>query len=419
MSVLRRIHIQGFKSLVDVELELPRLAVLAGPNAAGKSNVLDAVQTLARAGTQRTLADALSEPIRGFPAEAFTLPAGGLPELLTQQSARFSIEADVEVGGRVNERDAHERARYRVGVAVDPDAGVLSLDDEFLTRATKEWKPKDSPRIEVVGDELVIRRSGGGGRPPHEQLGANHTLLSDARLASPAYPLFDLVRDEYRQWRSFYLDPGTAMRAAASPREVPDIGVHGEHIAPFLYGLKVREPQAFAAVKRALRAVIPGVGSLDVDLDTKRGTLDIQIEQGGTTFSSRVVSEGTLRVVGLCAIAVTARGGLVAFEEPENGVQPQRLDRIAELLASVARRGDAQLVVTTHSPGFVAAILERARVEDTDIGLFSVGRVGNDTVVKHLRDFGLWEDPALDELLREPDETDKIAALVQRGWLNV
>lgn len=209
------------------------------------------------------------------------------------------------------------------------------------------------------------------------------------------------------------------MRAAAPPREVPDIGVNGEHLAPFLYGLKTRNGPAFEAVHRALKSVIPAIGSLDVDLDTKRGTLDIQIEQDGTTFSSRVVSEGTLRVLALCAIAVTARSGLVAFEEPENGVQPQRLDRIAELLASVTRRGSAQLVVTTHSPGFVAAILERARDAETDIGLFSVGRSGHKTVIRPHRDFGLWQDQAVDELLIEPDESDKISALVRRGWLDV
>ena len=267
-----------------------------------------------------------------------------------------------------------------------------SLNDEYLSRLTRDWQPKDTPRIETRGKEIIIRRSGGGGRPPHEEIGANHTWLSDARLSGKSYPLFERTRDEFRQWRTYYLYSGTAMRAAAPPREVGDIGVRGQDIAPFLYGLKSRRPEAFAAVQRALRSVIPAIGRLDVDLDTKRGTLDIQIEQDGTVFSSRVVSEGTLRVLALCAIAVGASGGLVAFEEPENGVQPQRLDRIAELLASVARRAGAQIVVTTHSPGFTAAILERARADDTDIGLFSVGRQRNATVVKPLKDFGLWQD---------------------------
>ncbi len=416
-GVLQRIAIKGFKSLVNVELELPPLVVLAGPNASGKSNVLDAIQMLARSGTQRTLADALGPPIRGFPAEAFTLPSGGLPALMAQPTASFSIEADLAVGHAGN-GNAVERIRYRVGIDIDPDEGVLSLADEYLTRLTKDRQPKDTPRIEVAGSELILRRSGGGGRPPHEQLGANHTLLSDARLSGSSYPLFDVVRDELRLWRTYYLDPQTAMRAEAPPREVADIGVRGEHVAPFLHGLKTRSPQAFAAVARSLKSIVPAIDALDVSLDTKRGTLDLQITQDGTTFSSRVVSEGTLRVLALCAIAVTATSGLFAFEEPENGVQPQRLDRIAELLASAAQRGRGQIVVTTHSPGFVAAILSRAQ-DQRDVGLFSVSRDGRSTVIKQMKDFGLWHETAVAELLNEPDDYDKVSALVRRGWLDL
>jgi predicted ATPase len=164
-------------------------------------------------------------------------------------------------------------------------------------------------------------------------------LLSDTRLSGDGYPLFDQVRAELRNWRTYYLDPGTRMRSDSTPRDVADIGVHGEHLAAFLYGLKAQQPKAFGAVARGLRTVIPSIGRLDVDLDTKRGTLDIQIEQDGTMFSSRVISEGTLRMLALCSIAVTAGPhGLIAFEEPDNGVHPQRIDRIAELLVSLVHR---------------------------------------------------------------------------------
>jgi predicted ATPase len=416
--MLHRVSIKGFKSLVDIDLVLPPITVLAGPNAAGKSNMLDAIQMLARAGTQRTLADALTPPIRGFPTEAFTLPQGGLPELLKQQSASFVIQADL-VLERASISSRADRIRYRMGVDIDPDTGALSMSDEYFGRLSKAWDPKDLPRIEVVDEELHLRRSGGGGRPAHEQLGANHTLLSDARLSGSSYPLFDRTRDELRNWRTYYLDPAVAMRAAVPPREVTDIGPSGEHLAPFLYGLKVRDPQVFAAIGRSLRSVIPAVGKVDVDLDAKRGTLDIQIEQDGTVFSSRIISEGTLRVLGLCAIAVTATSGLVAFEEPENGVQPQRLDRIAELLASIPRRGGSQLVVTTHSPGFIAAMLDRARDDEGMIGLFSVARNGRSTVVSRLEHLGLWQEPAIQELLHEPDSHDAAAALIRRGWLDI
>lgn len=125
--MLRRLRIKGLKSLQDVELELPRVAVLAGPNAAGKSNVLDAVQLLARVGTQRTLAEALTAPIRGFPAEAFTLPEGGLPALLEQESANLMLEADLELRpGGARSSGAPDRARYRIAVDIDPDASQVA-----------------------------------------------------------------------------------------------------------------------------------------------------------------------------------------------------------------------------------------------------------------------------------------------------
>jgi hypothetical protein len=58
-----------------------------------------------------------------------------------------------------------------------------------------------------------------------------------------------------------------------------------------------------------------------------------------------------LRVLALCAIAVNPwNGPLSAFEEPENGVHPRRLELIADLLTSLALEQGRQLVVTSHSP---------------------------------------------------------------------
>lgn len=63
--MLKRLTVRTFKSLTEVRVDLPRMSVFFGANAAGKSNLLDAIQALSRIGTQRTLGDALAEPIRG------------------------------------------------------------------------------------------------------------------------------------------------------------------------------------------------------------------------------------------------------------------------------------------------------------------------------------------------------------------
>jgi len=173
------------------------------------------------------------------------------------------------------------------------------------------------------------------------------------------------------------------MRAAQPPSDVSDIGVLGGDIAPFLYKLRAEKPAHMAAIQRTLRSIIPSVENVSVDLDKRRGTLDLLIRQAGVDYSSRIVSEGTLRVLALCAIAANPWGGmLLAFEEPENGVHPRRLELIAEMLMSLALEQDRQVVVTTHSPLFCDAVLKRAQVERDKIRLFNVRRDGAATVVQ-------------------------------------
>ncbi len=409
--MLRRLRVEGFKSLGKVEVTFPRMTVLFGPNAAGKSNLLDAVQALSRIGTSRTLSDALSEPIRGYPVEAFAFPGGGFAALLGAKSAQFTLEADLQIGKEIN--------RYRVAVEIQPGSGSLSVRDEYLAALNAKGEPKGSPVIEVVSEKLRIRRKSHPGKPRYELLGQNYAALSDPRLGGPEYRLIDRCRNELSGWRTYYLDPRVAMRSARPPADVRDIGVLGEDIAPFLYRLRSEEwSKRFEAARRTLRSLIPSVEDLTVDLDKRRGTLDIQIRQGGTEFSSRIVSEGTLRVLALCAIAVNPwTGSLLAFEEPENGVHPRRLELIAQLLTSLSQ--GRQLIVTTHSPLFCDAVLRQARSREEEIALLNVRRGLEGTEVKPFQVSGpLFKDPEIARALTAGTEDGLFESLMLRGMLD-
>ncbi|MEK7404347.1 MAG: AAA family ATPase [Acidobacteriota bacterium] len=395
--MLERISIRNFKSLGEVrDLTLPRLAVLFGPNAAGKSNVLDAIQALSRIGTHRTLSDALQEPIRGYPIEAFSFPPGGLSALLSQKTSSFELDAVLRI-----EKDAFE---YRVRVRIDAESGSLAVDDEYLALLTTAGTPRGSALIQGMDGELHIRRKSKPAHPRHEPRGLNHSLLSDPRLGGLEYRGMERCRNELLRWRTYYLDPRVAMRRAAPPAEVNDIGVLGDNIAPFLYRLRAERPKEFGAVVRTLRTLIPSVEDLAVDLDKRRGTLDIVVRQNNVEYSSRIISEGTLRVLALCAIAVNPWGGsLVAFEEPENGVHPRRLELIADLLVALALEQDRQVVVTTHSPLFCSAIFKRQREHPGDLGLYRVSQGPSGTEVRRFDIPGpLFEDTEILESTEFP-----------------
>ena len=410
--MLKSLTVRDFKSLNDVTVAFPRMAVLFGPNAAGKSNLLDAIQAVSRIGTQRTLADALGDPIRGHPIEAFSFPSGGLAELLSMSSAQFSLEADLTRKG-----DAY---RYRVNVEIAPGSGALAVADEYLSALATDGSPKGTAAIELVEGKIRVRRKSESGKPRYEPLRQNYAILSDPRLGRPLSPAIEAARSELSDWRTYYLDPRVAMRAAQPPSDVRDIGVLGGEIAPFLYRLQAEHPKHFQAVSRALRSIVPSVEELTVDLDRRRGTLDILIRQGGVDYSSRIVSEGTLRVLALCAIAVNPWGGsLLAFEEPENGVHPRRLELIAQLLLSMALEQGRQIVVTTHSPLFCDAVLKGAHSRPSNIGLFNVRRDGHATVVQPFDVTGpLFKDHEIAKALTTGTEDGLFESLLLRGMLD-
>ena len=413
--MLKKLTVRKFRSLDDVTVELPQLSVLFGTNAAGKSNLLEAIQALSWIGNERTLADAFS-PLRGYPFETFHFGAGGWPALFHDGAASFTLEADVSTHGGGN-------YRYRVQPEMDFTSGELRIKDEYLTQLTRAGRERKNvtAAIERHGNSLRIRRKGKPGPPRQETLRLNHALLSDRSLAGDGYPWLEEVRNELGNWRTYYLEPRTAMRMQQSPTDVFDIGVHGEFIASFLYKIRAQSPNHFDAVGRALRSIVPGIDALHVQLNEQQGTLDLWIQQSEATYSARVISEGTLRVIALCAIVVNPWGGsLVALEEPENGVHPRRLELIARLLASLALDQGRQVIVTTHSPLLCSAILREARARDSDdISLFNVRRVEHQTEIQRFdADAPLFEDVEIAEGLTTPAEDALFESLVLRGFMD-
>src|SRR5258706_1647549 len=114
---------------------------------------------------------------------------------------------------------------------------------------------------------------------------------------------------------------------------------------------------ALPNVVKDIARIIPDVRNLTVK-PAERDELLLEIEtQDGSRFSSRVLSDGTLRLLTLVTLKNDPmHRGVLAFEEPENGVQPQRLRQILERLFALATNFDKQDenlrqgLVNTHSP---------------------------------------------------------------------
>ena len=370
--MIRRVKIQGYKSLKDIEVELQPLTVIIGPNAAGKSNLFDALGLLSRVVTSRTLSEAFKGH-RGAPLEAFYYGDQGLRGLLAQPAVEFTIEVDVELSpdvveaverrirevreglpeeggaaGSFRRRVTESLLRYTLTVQMMVDSGYLRVINEQLVALKRDETVKASRRafIEPVEGRLRLRLDGQA-RPMEHEVGLYYALISTP-LYPPHYPHITAFQEELSRWRFYYLNPET-LRAETPLKEAQSLGAFGDDLAAFYNTLKAQNPRQFQALQRAFRFLLPEVQRLDVER-TPEGFLRLQIFEDGVPFSARVISEGTLRILGLLPIISSlAPTTVIGYEEPENGVHPRRLQLIAELLQTAATEGK-QILVNTHSP---------------------------------------------------------------------
>lgn len=363
--MLTRIRIHGYKSFEDLEVRLGPLAVLFGPNSSGKSNFLDALMLFSRLAYAPNLRDAFLTH-RGFPLESFTFGPHGVRGLREEEQVSFSIEADIKLSKSVVElaneaprsvwgedapRIKTDRLRYLVKVVMNPQHGFLSIGDESLVGLTDKGQVDQKIGFLIRREnEAFVVRDERESKDRQLPLDIDSTVLASQLVYAPACPHIFALRQEFPRWHFFYFEPLIVMRQASAVGEVTSLDVRGGKLAAYLNTLKARQPAQFRALEKALHVLLPAVSKIDVEVN-QQGEVDFNLTENGVQIPARLVSEGTLRILGLLAVLASKTPPvLVAFEEPENGINPRRIALVADLLKNRVATGDTQLIVTTHSP---------------------------------------------------------------------
>jgi predicted ATPase len=370
--MIRQIRIKNYKSLKNINVSLGQLAVIFGPNAAGKSNLFDALNLLSRLVTKKNLKEAF-EGHRGLPIEAVRYEHGNIRDLLSTKTHTISFSVDVELSDavisevetRIKElrqgiekkpEEAEDKAkitnhllRYDLEIEVISSSGQLRVMNERLSALRKSGKGEKARNafIEKMGNKLNLRMEGQA-HPTHHEIGLDYTIVSTA-LYPPHHPHITAFREEMSRCHFYYFEPRTLMRAGNGIAEVSNLGPQGEDLAAFYHTLSLKQPEQFKALKLAARQVLPRLEDIDVE-PTEKAELFLRILENGAYYSNRLISEGTLRVLGLLAVlSPSSKSTTIGYEEPENGVHPRRLQLIAEMLKNASNE-HRQILINTHSP---------------------------------------------------------------------
>jgi hypothetical protein len=132
-------------------------------------------------------------------------------------------------------------------------------------------------------------------------------------------------------------------------------------------GSNDKDNPVYARVANRLATLIDDVHAVWIDRDERRELLTLEVRhRNGTTHPARALSDGTLRFLALAVLELDPEAlGLICLEEPENGIHPERIPAMLELLQELATDprepiGEdnplRQVIVNTHSPAVVAQV---------------------------------------------------------------
>ena len=308
----------NWRNFKNLDFAVADRLLIVGPNAAGKSNLLDLF---------RFLGD-------------ISRKGGGLAAALEAR------------GGLSRARCLFARNNHKGELAIMVD--LRDGEDEWRYELAIKGKKGGHNRPIVVreivtrnGRELLSRPDANDDRDP-DQLTQTHLEQISANQE------FRPIAEYFAKVNYFHLVPQMIrypQAGGASPR------VFGSSMIADMNATPVRTRQAwFRRIERALQSAVPGFETLRLEVD-KAGQPHLiagyrnwrrnPSEQNETDFS-----DGTLRLIGLLwtIISSPANGGVLLLEEPELSLNAAVVQKLASLLAMAQRGTSMQVILSTHSP---------------------------------------------------------------------
>jgi predicted ATPase len=388
--LIRSLRLQNLLSFGSEaqEIELHPLNVLIGPNASGKSNLIEAISLL------RATPRDFTAPIRA---------GGGISEWLWKGSqdipvARIEATVDYPQGVmplRYQLRFTAVGQRLElIDEAVENEQPLFNEEDVFFFYRYQHGNPVLSVRTtsEVQAGTSTNRHKRGLRR---EDLSPEQSVLSQ-RKDPDQYPEITYLGNQFdriRLYREWNLGRNTLPRMP-QPADAP-----GDFLEPDAgnLGLVLNHLQYQPDTKRLINEQLRKVYQTADEVSTRiyGGTVQVFVHETGLKqpVPATRLSDGTIRY--LCLLAILCHPTpppLICIEEPELGMHPDIIPTIAELLVDASQR--TQLIVTTHSDILVSAlssIPEAVIVCDRDATGSQLQRLDAEQLQEWLEKFALGD----------------------------
>ena len=316
---ITHISANNWRNFKTRDCDLERRLFIVGPNAAGKSNLLDLF---------RFLGDVAA-------------PGGGLASAISSR------------GGLSKVRSLFSR-NFRKGRLII-DVNLVDSDTSWRYRLSIKGESGGLNRP-IVDEELVEKNGITILRRPDSVDNSDKERLTQTHLEQiAANQDFREIADYFSKVQYFHLVP-QIIRDPGRTNATPQDPFGRDFIAQMNATPKRTRDAWMRRMQRALQAAVPEFESLEIEVDPS-GTphLKAGYRNWRSTPSTQYetdFSDGTLRLIGLLwtIIKAPSNAGVLLLEEPELSLNSAIVKVLPSMFAMAQRSNDLQIVLSTHAP---------------------------------------------------------------------
>lgn len=350
---------KNFKCFSEAKLDVSEpVTLLIGPNASGKTNLIEGIELLAdlsRGISLNEVANGRSASIRGglascprFGEQSFAL---GFTTLACFMEELSVLKYEVEVSVKPRPHISREALTY----------GADTLIFETWTAGTGEHTGVSTVRYNNFDR---------GGNKPQETVPSDRSALSqydriatNNRQKEECLKLVQSLLDDLGKTILLEPDP-REMRAYARIDRQP-LARDASNLSSVLYLLQQKADQGDETAQRSIGRLLDCVRQVPEEpyesiefVTTKLEDVIISFHERpqGPLVDARVLSDGTLRCLAALAAVETFPDQRVIIEEFDSGLHPSRVHLLAEAIFDAAKRNRLKVLATTHNPAALDAL---------------------------------------------------------------
>ena len=327
--MIREIHINNFKSIDKLTIELGRVNVLIGANGCGKTNILEAI-------------------CLGGAAAADKLDN----EYLAPRGLRYAAPRSMRSGFSREELEKPVGLKFlnSDGISFEPVLTEEGGDFPQWKVSSTDWYAKNKQAIFAK----------------YNITGLHEKILNMIQA--------DYSKDEFQDLLKFLIyapDPVAVRRLEDEERTLP-LGINGSGLFRVLQSFSIKKLDE-------IKSHLHMIDWFD-DLELPEGHLpderririkDQYLAEGLKYFEQRVANEGFLFLLFYLSLFISEHTPkFFAIDNLDNGLNPKLCMYLCKTLCELAAKYDKQVIMTTHNP----AVLDGLDLKDDEQRLFVVYR---------------------------------------------